>query len=192
MGRVIVLHAELAADRRGESVQNLLERLPYARRLELERRDAQSRAASLAGLELVMAGLSQLAGRVVGAHELRFPQDGKPYWVGGAFFSLSHTPRRVAVALCQHCEVGIDVEDVLPEQAAAPAVREKLALWTATEAVLKAAGVGLRGLGNLSLESAAGQATLDGQLFFVRPLDFGPGIVTHLATAAPVERIEVG
>lgn len=192
MSRVIVLHAELAEGRCPNAAQALLQRLPYARRLELERRDAQSRAASLAALELVLAGLSRLNGREVGAGELHFPQDGRPCFEGAGFFSISHTRRRVAVALSEHCEVGIDVEDLPPQRTITPALREKLERWTSTEAVLKAAGLGLRRLKDVALEPESGRARLQGQVFFLRPVALGPGVVAHLATAAPIERLELG
>jgi phosphopantetheinyl transferase len=192
MSRVIVLHAELPGGACADSARALPQRLAYARRLDLERRDPQSRAASLAALELALAGLSRLTGREVDAGELHFPQDGKPRWQGAGFFSVSHTLRRVAVALSEHCEVGIDVEDLPAQLTTASPTYSKLERWTAIEAVLKAAGHGLRRLKDVALEPAAAQARFDGRIFFLRPVALGPGIVAHLATAAPVEQLELG
>ena len=61
---------------------------------------------------------------------------------GGPWFSVSHCASRVAVALSDACEVGLDLED-----AAAPpggAARARCERWTATEAALKAVGAGMR------------------------------------------------
>jgi phosphopantetheinyl transferase len=192
MSHVIVLQAGLAGDRDSAAEHGLLQRLPYARRLELERRDESSRGASLAALGLVLKGLSQLRGRPVRADELHFPQGGKPYCDGDECFSISHTSRRVAVALSRHCEVGVDVEEL--DSAAGPdaVARGKLAQWTATEAVLKAAGLGLRHAGDVALELDAGRARLAGREFFLRRLPLGPEVIAHLATAGPVESVRIG
>ena len=191
MSRVIVLQAALGedADRRFEPA--LMERLPYARRLELEERDAQSRSASLAGLRLVLDGLAELLGRPVAADTLRFPQGGKPHCDGAGHFSISHTPCRVAVALSRDCEVGIDLEDFAPTAAHAPAERERLVRWTATEAALKAAGLGLRDAREVALELDAGCARLEGRKFFLRTLALGQDVVAHLATATRVDSLQV-
>lgn len=192
MSRVIVLQAALGgdADRRFEPA--LMQRLPYARRHELEERDAQSRSASLAGLRLVLDGLAELLGHPVGADTLRFPQGGKPHCDGAGHFSISHTPRRVAVALSGDCEVGIDVEDLAPEAARDPLERERLVRWTATEAVLKAAGLGLRHVRGVALELDAGCARLGGREFFLHTLALGQGVVAHLATATRVDSLQIG
>lgn len=192
MSPVIVLQAGLPGDRDHAAELGLLRRLPYARRLELERRDEPSRGASLAALGLVLEGLSQLRGRPVHADELRFPQGGKPYCDGGECFSLSHTARRVAVAVSRDCEVGVDVEDLETAMELDAVARRKLERWTATEAVLKAAGLGLRHAGEVALELDAGRARLAGREFFLHPLPLGPDVVAHLATARPVESVRIG
>lgn len=182
----------MAGDRDRAAEPGLLQRLPYARRLELERRDESSRGASLAALGLVLKGLSQLRGRPVRADELHFPQGGKPYCDGGECFSVSHTSRRVAVALSRDCEVGVDVEELDTAAGLDAVARGKLAQWTATEAVLKAAGLGLRHAGDVALDLGAGRASLAGRGFFLRRLPLGPEVIAHLATAGPVESVRIG
>ncbi|WP_431201378.1 4'-phosphopantetheinyl transferase superfamily protein [Bradyrhizobium betae] len=92
--------------------------------------------------------------------------DGKPIWPQSGYeFSLSHSGRRVVLAISQGPQVGIDVEehrhfsdlaDMIPLyfhageaaelMALAPARREDgfFTMWCAKEAVVKALGQGLR------------------------------------------------
>lgn len=181
MHPVMVLHAALPGHLDAARAAALLERLPYARRLELDRREAKDRHASLFALDVVLSGAARLRGRVVPPGQLRFPQDGKPHLEGGPFFSLSHSRTRVAVALGEGCEVGIDVEDVLP---AAPGGRARGALerWTATEAALKAAGAGLRAVARVRLATDLTSAEFAGTRIHLARLDLGPGWVASLAT----------
>lgn len=184
MTEVMVFHAALPREGGAARSAALLERLPYARRLELERRDPAGRCASLAALELALSGAARLRGRATAPAQLRFPEGGKPYLEGGPSFSLSHTPTRVAVALCEGCEVGIDVEDALPAVAEGGS-REALQRWTATEAALKAAGAGLRSAARLRLAADLASAEFEGVRIHVTPLDLGPGWVASLATLQP-------
>lgn len=174
--------------RRGED-RSLMQRLPYARRLELERRDPQSRRASLLGLCLALDGLASVRGLAVEVGELQFPQGGKPRCAGGESFSISHTTRRVAVAVSGDCDVGIDVEEVGATREPGAGASGRLERWTMVEAVLKAAAAGLRHAREVRLDGAALRARLGDREFFLRPLELGPGIVAHLATTARVESV---
>lgn len=192
MSRVIVLQAGLGGDA-GQGVEPaLLRRLPYARRLELERRDPQSRHASLVALGLALDGLARLRGCEVGVEELHFPQGGKPRCAGGESFSISHTGRRVAVAVSGDCEVGIDVEERTATAGQDRRVLGQLEHWTAVEAVLKAAGEGLRLAREVHIDHAAGRARLAGRHYFVCSVELGPGVVAHLASTRPVGPVEIG
>src|SRR5512137_2583585 len=108
MPDVTILHAPLPFDLPATRAAWLLARLPYARRLELESRDPAARSASLLGLELLLEGVQRLRGRVPELARLSFPQGGKPRLDGGPWFSTSHTASRVAVALSEGCDLGID------------------------------------------------------------------------------------
>lgn len=191
MGRVIVLQALISRDPDPRAERALLERLPYGRRLELERRDPQSRRASLLAVDLVLRGASRVLGRGVGVGELSFPQGGKPCCPGGPFFSISHTARRVAVALCADVDLGIDLEDVPVDPGPAREALDRLERWTATEAALKAAGLGLRDARRVDFDADHATATCQGAKYFLRPLSLGPDVVACLATAAPVESVLV-
>ena len=140
MPDVTVLHAPLPADLPAPRVALLLAQLPYARRLELESRDPAARSASLLGVELLLEGVLRLRGGALDLARLSFPQDGKPMLDGGPWFSISHAESRIAVALSDRCDLGIDLE----EYSAARPDRAALQRWTATEATLKAVGLGVR------------------------------------------------
>jgi phosphopantetheinyl transferase len=162
MTSVLVLHARLRDGPGLESLAPLLERLPYAKRLELARRDAPERRASLAGISLALEGAAMLRGQAAGADALRFPAGGKPSFVAGPFFSISHGAATVAAALSEDVEVGFDLEDFGPGQRDAGDARARLERWTATEAVLKAAGRGLREARAVELEQSLAAGSLAG------------------------------
>lgn len=129
--------------------------------------------------------------------DLWFPCGGKPRWRGGPDFSISHAGDRVACALAPPgAVVGLDLE---PRAAVAVADLRRVAargelqayldagldpadLWTAKEAVAKAAGEGLRALARVGLDACAGR--LDGREYaLLRPLladDFSCTLATSL------------
>lgn len=180
MTDAIILHAPLRLPVSCPSWQEpLLQALPYAHRLELERREPTARRASLAGLGLVLMAAPRLARQEFSPRALTFPPDGKPRLVGGPFFSISHSQSRVACVVCAAADCGIDIED-LPDPVEA-AVLAKLQRWTATEAALKAAGLGLRAASEVTLADSLGQASFRGERYVLQAVDLAPGIVGHVA-----------
>jgi hypothetical protein len=191
MTQVLLLHAALTgADATGAGTE-LLARLPYAQRLELERRDVAARTASLAGIALVLEGARRLHARTAQVNRLRFPLGGKPSLHGGPHFSVSHSRLRVGVALCGSGEVGLDLEDLPGGSAGRGAGVGSLEQWTAVEAALKFAGAGLREAGDVHLSEDLAVARLAGALFHLRPLLLAPGCVACLATGSPVSQLTV-
>ncbi|NJD32783.1 MAG: hypothetical protein FIB04_12970 [Gammaproteobacteria bacterium] len=194
MARVLVLHARLAPVI-GNSVPGtafpLLERLPYARRLELERRDAAGRNASLAGIALVLQGSQRLRGTIIGADALRFPAGGKPYCEGGPFFSVSHGTTRVAVAISDDVDLGFDLEEIARPLPSERDPLDRLRRWTATEAVLKAAGLGLRDARAVELEDGLAAGSVQGRRFLLGPVPIGPDVVAHVATPRKIASLDV-
>lgn len=196
MKRVLILHAPLAGageDARGDA---LLMRLPYARRLELSRREPAARHASLAGVALALAGAARLRGRPVAPGQLEFPAGGKPRLTGGPCFSVAHSATRVAVAISDDCEVGLDLEDAV--EAASEDARATLRLqrWAAIEAALKAVGAGLQSVGRLRMAEDLTSATFAGVEISLHPVEIDTDCVARLATQArlvdvTVERIPV-
>jgi 4'-phosphopantetheinyl transferase len=114
------------------------------------------------------------------------PSLAPPFEHTGLHFNLSHTEDLVAMAVCRHVRVGIDVEKLAPvslavadrffsaaevsELRALPAgaqPRRFMQLWTLKEAYLKAIGTGLAGgLGRMSFLFAT-----TGDFHFERPED---------------------
>lgn len=184
---VIVLHAVLA-DQRGPGLEHaLLDRLPYAYRLELERREPAARSASLQALGLLAEGSLRTFGTEFDPARLRFPQAGKPFLQGGPHFSISHSSCRVAVALSDCCEVGLDIEDVGTHGHS----RAELERWTAAEASLKALGAGLRRATEVRLSPDLATAGVGGTVVHLRAVALAPDCVATLATREPVGRVEV-
>lgn len=184
---VIVLHAARAGQGAGRREQALLERLPYAYRLELERRDAAARSASLQGLCLLSEGILRMRAAAFDPSRLRFPENGKPSLEGGPQFSISHGVSRVAVALSEHQDVGLDVEDVGTHGRN----RSELERWTAVEATLKVLGAGLSRSPLVRLSRDLATAELDGMLVHLRPVALEPDCVATLAARERVGRVEV-
>jgi hypothetical protein len=180
MTDAIILHAHLRPPLSCPSWQeSLLQALPYARRLELERREPQARRASLAGLGLVLAGAARMTRREFPPQAFTFPPAGKPRLAGGPHFSISHSGSCVTCIVCADTDCGIDIEDRL--DAAGSATVAQLRRWTATEAALKAAGLGLHAAGEVALADSLGHAIVRGRRYELQALDDLPGVIGHIA-----------
>jgi phosphopantetheinyl transferase len=191
MVRVLVLHARLDQGARAGAFDALLHALPYARRLELERRNETDRHASLSGLWLVLQGAPQLTGRPVGPQDLRFPMGGKPMLAEGPCFSVSHGRIHVAAALSTDAEIGFDLEEAGSDRHGAPGDASTLERWTATEAVLKAAGQGLRDVKSVELDASLASGTLNGRAYALTRVILPELLIAHLAAPAPVDQVDV-
>lgn len=186
MSRVIVLHAPPPGHSSPEWERSLLQRLPYARRLELESRDRQARRASLGGTALLFEAAGRLGFGDVRSDELHFPEGAKPSVTGGPYFSISHTAHCVACAASRECDVGLDHEDFAGDEAPV-----RLRRWTAVEATLKAAGAGLRRAGAVEVDGDLRLSRLDDTEYHLVPLDLGPSVVACLAVSSRPDAIEI-
>lgn len=191
MNLVIVLHAALPGHFGAALDAVLLPQLAYARRLQLERCDAVARRASLAAIDLLMQGAVRLGAGPLDPARIAFPDGGKPYLEGGPRFSVAHCATRVAVALSSCCELGLDIEDGvgLPEDREPQ--RSRLERWTATEAALKAAGLGLRSAGCVVLAPDLAMAQVGEVTVQLRSLSLRDGVVARLATVGPITRVSI-
>ncbi|MCM2312311.1 MAG: hypothetical protein NDI84_13000 [Steroidobacteraceae bacterium] len=184
---MMVLHAELASQAGTAGDRSLLQRLPYAYRLELERRDAPARSASLAALRLLAQGVQRLQGVPLDVSRLHVPEGGKAFLDGGPSFSISHSAQRAAVAISEHGDLGLDIEDLGTHGMD----RTRLERWTAIEATLKALGAGLRRAHEVQLSPDLSIAELGGVVVHTRPLELSPGCVARLATREPVRNVMI-
>lgn len=159
------------------------------RALQALAREAVRRSAARAGLEL---------------ETLEQEEDGAPRPCGGGCWSLSHKPEWVA-GVAAPAPVGIDLEAVRPLAAGMyaktgrPEDWDRLGgrtptaffrLWTAKEAVLKAVGIGLRGLDRCHLVRVEKETLVmayDDRLWTVRRYSFAG----HLAAVTAAGEFEV-
>lgn len=178
----ILLHARLRPDAEPPWANQLLEALPYGRRLRLEWRPAPSRWSSVAGLALALWGAARLRGSAPEPNTFLGGDDEKPRFREGPAFSVAHAGDHVACLVAEGVEVGLDFE-VRPEQ---DAPFERLRRWTATEAVLKAAGRGLRAFDEVRLEPDTHLARLDDARFLLEVAPLGPALVGHVASTLPL------
>jgi phosphopantetheinyl transferase len=186
MNRIMVLHGPCRRDPRSDRDPLPLVAIPYAKRLELESRTHDARYASLAGLALALRGLEAMTRRTVALAELRFPLDGKPCIAAGPDFSIAHTDGWVACAVALRGVVGLDLEVWREHE---PTV--SLERWTAVEAVLKAAGAGLRRAQDVEIDLEARHGRFAGTDYCLHPLVLGTELVAHAATNSSDAIIDV-
>lgn len=140
----------------------LREALPYAKRLEIERRAPGERAASLDALALLWVGLDRVGETTARPRDLRYDGQGAPRLAGGRAFSLAHSASYVACVVADtpaQFALGLDLEDLGSAVCQDPARHARLRDWVAIEAVLKAAGRGLRESTQVVLEPDAEEGT---------------------------------
>ena len=181
-----LLHAPLTPGLRPACAERLLEALPYAARLRLERAGAPARAASLAGLALALIAAVRANGnKLRGVADLQLSDGERPRFRRGPHFSISHTDTRVACIACATGEVGLDIETGQEERALAPCF-DKLRRWTAAEATLKAAGAGLRRIRDVRVDLVALASELDGKHYVLSEIELAPATLGHVASLRPI------
>lgn len=176
-------------------------RLPPPRAARLARlRSPADRLATLLGLALLLdcAAAAGLSPPPLAA--LEFPPRGKPRWPGGPDFSISHAGGHVACALAAAgVGVGLDMEPVSAvawddlRLVCRAGERSRYAgagwgpamLWTAKEAVIKAAGQPAAAAARTDAHKT--YAWLDGRRYLLRRPRPARGLACTLATTAPVQ-----
>jgi phosphopantetheinyl transferase len=186
---VTLLHAPLPADGAWHWQQPLLQGLPYAKRLELERREHADRRAALAGLALLILGSARTRPEGIAVRQLVFAPGRKPRCAGGPYFSISHTRGRVACAISETVDPGLDIESVL--DAVSAEARDQARRWTATEAALKAAGLGLRDAAQVRLDAGLRYAEIASTRYLLQATQLGNGCVGHVAVAAELTGLDI-
>jgi phosphopantetheinyl transferase len=161
----------------------MLQAIPYAHRLELERRTSEARRASLCGIALALLGASRVTPPGVLVRQFVFVPGAKPQLHDGPKFSVSHTPENVACIISDTVTPGLDIEPWRPHDLSPD--RQRLRRWTATEAVLKAAGLGLREAGQVRVAEDLSAAQVGAARYLLQEVRSIPHHAGHVASAEP-------
>ncbi len=167
------------------------------------RGDAQMQAQTIAGVALACRLLSAAAGREVATSELQYTLRGKPHAPGLPEFSIAHAGSWVLCALASEGAVGVDLEPFVAQQslphwsqvfdaqerAAARTPRAALAIWTAKEAALKAAGATLAEA--LRVRVRGRRIDFRGHRWHCRRPQLAPRVMVSLVTAQPIARVNL-
>jgi phosphopantetheinyl transferase len=184
MNQVILAYSQLRGALPAAQRQQLRAQLPYARRLRLSL-DAGRQSQTYLGLALACRLLGAATGRQVEPSQLRFTRAGKPCMIGGPEFSIAHAGDWVLCALAADGTVGIDVE----VRDSARFSRAALALWTAREATVKAAGATFAELPQVQVRGR--RIGFLGRRWYCRTPRLAPRLVVRLVTERPVTRLLV-
>lgn len=181
---LILYHTDLRDQWPEEAARALALRLPYAKRLEVSATSARAHA-SLAGVALALRALARATGGTVRPADLRFGAEEKPQLARGAGaacadFSIAHSGPFVGCAALRAGPVGFDLEF---------GSDGRLESWVAREAVVKAAGLGVRSINEVEL--TGGGARCRGEEWHALALAQFPGAAACVMTRAPVRALEV-
>jgi phosphopantetheinyl transferase len=196
MHTILLHHSAVPAVLEARLSARWLAMLPPEKAARVARMASPSaRAATLAGVALLQQCAAAAGLPAVAPGALHYPGEGKPAWLGGPDFSISHAAGHVACALAPPgIQVGLDIEPagaadraglrlVAGEaelQAIATAGLTTTDLWTAKEAVAKLTGAGIAGVAAVCV--GAGTASFRGREYrLARPV-LAPGL--HCAVAA--------
>jgi hypothetical protein len=190
---IIVHHAAVPLGLDGGLLEAWLAVLPRQRRAGLEAQDAVACTASVLGLAL-LASAARERGQAVDWSAVEFPDGEKPRWRGGCDFSIAHAGARAACALAPPgVSVGLDLESratvtgqsirlvTSAEERALfdSAGLDTASLWTRKEAVLKAAGRGVREVA--AVQAGIDTAVFEGRRYALLDVSLAPGLACSVA-----------
>ena len=181
-------------------ISRWLERLPEAKRQSLQRlQHSNKQQLSLIGWQLLRYGMHQAGNAAFSLQQLQFPEHGKPFIAGDWDFNLSHSGDIVACAISRQGRIGIDVErhrDVEPQRFKRYFSKDELEwmadddkcfieLWTRKEAVIKASGIGLKGLSKVITQDNLTASDEQGE-WYLHKLELDKDYSAHVAIDAEV------
>jgi 4'-phosphopantetheinyl transferase len=184
MNQVILAYSQLPGVLPAAQRERLRAQLPYARRFRMAI-DARRQGQTYLGLALACRLLGAAVGRQVQPSELRCARSGKPYVPGCPDFSIAHAGDWVLCALAADGQVGIDVE----ERATAHSGPAALAIWTAKEATLKAAGATLAEVAQVHVRGQ--RIGFRGRRWYCRTPRLASSLVVRLVTERPVTQLQM-
>lgn len=162
---VLVLYYKVTPERMSsakltEQIAYWLEELPKIKQKQIKKlRQQKSQVLSLAGLQLLKTGITELSSGPFSLKQLQFPPQAKPFFEGDIDFNISHSEGIVCCVLSDSAKVGIDIE--LQREVKATTLNKFLNqaensqknssvnnkqhffdLWTKNEAIIKGANHG--------------------------------------------------
>lgn len=177
-----------------------LDQLPYHKQIALGRKSRRrDKTTSLIGLQLLKLEMRRLGFSDFSLGDLELGPNGKPVGSNGVNFSISHAGGLIACAVAVGVRIGIDLEPVTADRsllhlrrymdatellAAGRSSLKGLGIWTAKEAVLKAAGGG--GLRDLEAVTVRGnRGMFRGETWHLETPDLEDGYLVSIATDQP-------
>jgi len=158
-----VTQERISSVQQSELINTWITELPAQKQLKIRKlRQIKDQFLSLAGLQLLKNGLSELSGTAFSLQQLQFPENSKPCCEGRFDFNISHSGDIACCIISDSIKVGIDIE--CHRYVSAPTLKKFLSdsryseyldhhrteneqqqffnLWTINEAVIKAANYG--------------------------------------------------
>ena len=205
-----VSQERISSAKLSEQIADWVEELPEIKQQQVKRLRQQSdQVLSLAGLQLLKIGISDLSHSPFTLAQLQFPDKAKPFFEGNIDFNISHSGDIVCCVISDSAKVGIDLElqrDVTPSTInkflgeTADLVKEiseenKIQLffdiWTKNEAIIKAANHGsIFNMHDIKHENAASH--YQNEFWYTYPVDIVPAddnneYTCHIACSEPVD-----
>lgn len=143
-----------------EQIDDWSKELPIIKQKRVKKlRQQQDQLLSLAGLQLLKKAMSEYPEHNFSLQQLKFPEQGKPFFMGDIDFNISHSGNIVCCVLSPTAKVGVDIErlrDVSPaivdkflfdssglkENMTQDNIQPFFNRWTKNEAIIKAANNG--------------------------------------------------
>jgi 4'-phosphopantetheinyl transferase len=198
---MLILYAKISEENHSFLLDKYLNRLePVYRDKLLKFRRWQDIQLSLLGRLLLQEGLSLLSNEKINLPVLKYSEYGKPYFLNGFHFNISHSKDIVICALNKKFEIGIDIEIIkvinphdfknqmtdyewFSVANSGNSVLNFYKYWTEKEAVLKAEGKGLS-TPLKSFEIIDNKTILNAHCFFTSEIKIADGYCCSLAIKA--------
>ena len=175
-----------------EQIADWVKELPEIKQQQVERlRQQNGQLLSLAGLQLLKIGISEVSDKLFSLDQLQFPEKAKPFFAGNIDFNISHSGDVVCCVISDSAKVGIDLE---LQREVTPATMNKFLdestdslgdnpnknmkyrffdIWTKNEAIIKAANHGsIYNMHDIQHEKAGGH--YQNQFWYTYPVDIVP------------------
>lgn len=194
-----------------EQIADWVEELPEIKQQQIKRlRQQNDQLLSLAGLQLLKIGISELAGKPFSLNQLQFPEKAKPFLEGNIDFNISHSGDTVCCVISDSAKVGIDLElqrDVTPatmnkflnesaeslnNDADKNIKQQFFDIWTKNEAIIKAANHGsIFNMHDIKYEKDGGH--YQNHFWYTYPVDIVPAsdnkeYTCHIACSEQIDR----